>query len=50
MAGYGLCLNAELLVLLITDVLTLNLLPALDFVEGADDAAEFTLLEVNLPE
>ena len=50
MAVYGLCLDAELLVLLITDVLTLNLLPALDVVEGADDAAEFTLLEVNLPE
>lgn len=50
MAVYGLCLNAELFVLLITDVLALNLLPALDFVEGADNAAEFTLLEVDLPE
>ena len=50
MAVYGLCLYAELFVLLITDVLALNLLPTFNFVEGADNAPEFTLLEVNLSE
>ena len=49
-AVYGLCLDAELFVLLITDVLALDLLPAFNLVEGADNAAEFALLEVNLPE
>ena len=43
-----LSLLKQLLVLLIADVLPLNLLPALDFVKGGDDASELILFEVNL--
>ena len=43
-------LTEELLVLLVAYVFTLNLLPTLDLVQRADDAAELLLLEVDLAE
>ena len=43
-------LAEELLVLLVADVFTLDLLPALDLVQRVDDAAELLLLEVDLAE
>ena len=50
MAVDDLGLAEELLVLLVADVFTLDLLPALDLVQRADDAAELLLLEVDLAE
>ena len=48
MAVNNLCFAEKLLILLVSDVFALNFLPALNLVEGADDAAELVFFEVGL--
>ena len=50
MAVNNLSLAQKLLVLLVANILSFDLLPALDLVQRADDAAELLLLEVDLAE
>ena len=46
-AVYVLGFAKELFILLVSDVLGLDVLPALDFIHGSDDAKEFVLVEVR---
>ena len=48
MAVDYLCLFEKLFILLVCHVFALNLLPAFDLIEGANDAAELIFFEVCL--